>query len=334
MALKVKASTGPIEERHIKKSNKPVEQRAQIIKFQPSKKMTLLTAEDLTKISIPSRRKHWGKLILSNQTGMFYGPRGCGKTWLLMGIAISMSSGVSFLDYQPTNKRRVIYLDGEMDISSFKNRLIMMCKSLETPPPKNLSIFTPESFAGLLPSITDPAGQAQIDQMIGTDWDVVIVDNYSAWSGDGRETPEAFAPLAKWMLAHKHAGRCVIVVHHSGKKGGQRGSSRHEDALDWSVSLNPVDNKNTDGSLRIQMTWEKKRHLASNEALPITVVMEKSPKGELQWEYSRGQILSPMASQIAILKEKNMSSTEIASRLKINRSTVTRHLKAAKSTVH
>ncbi|MBS3913964.1 MAG: AAA family ATPase, partial [Bacteroidetes bacterium] len=164
MALKVKASTGPIEERHIKKSNKPVEQRAQIIKFQPSKKMTLLTAEDLTKISIPSRRKHWGKLILSNQTGMFYGPRGCGKTWLLMGIAISMSSGVSFLDYQPTNKRRVIYLDGEMDISSFKNRLIMMCKSLETPPPKNLSIFTPESFAGLLPSITDPAGQAQIDQ--------------------------------------------------------------------------------------------------------------------------------------------------------------------------
>ncbi|MBC3919225.1 AAA family ATPase [Undibacterium sp. CY18W] len=333
MTVKVKTSKKPTKERTIKKENKSVGQQTEIIKFEPTKKMMLMTAEALTKISVPNRKKHWGKLILSNQTGMFYGPRGCGKTWLLMGIAISISSGVSFLDHHPFKQRRVIYLDGEMDISSFKDRLIMMCDSLDTPPPKNLSIFTPESFAGLMPSITDPVGQTQIDQMIGTEWDVVIVDNYSAWSGDGRETPEAFAPLAKWMLAHKHAGRCVIVVHHSGKKGGQRGSSRHEDALDWSVSLNPVDNKSTDGSLRIQMTWEKKRHLASDEALPITVVMAKSTKGELQWEYSRGHSVSAIASKIISMKANNMSSAEIANQLKIDRSTVNRHLKAAKSTM-
>lgn len=300
-------------------------------KFIPSKKMELMAADKLVKVNLRTRKKHWGKRIMSNQTGMLYGPRGCGKTWIAICIAISMSAGVDFLEAAPTNSRKVIYLDGEMDFCSFKERLIKMCASLDTPVPSNLRAFTPESFEGMLPSITTPEGQKMIDDMIGIDWDVIIIDNYSAWSGDGRETPEAFAPLNKWMLRHKHAGRCVIVVHHSGKKGGQRGSSRHEDALDWSISIIPVDSKNTDGNLRIQMTWEKNRHLPSNEAMPIYATMS-NVNGKLVWKLSEGKFMDPTTARILDLKkDPKMTTAKIAAILDVDPSTVNRHLKAIKS---
>ncbi len=88
--------------------------------------------------------------------------------------------------------------------------------------------------------------------MIGTDWDVIFIDNYSAWSGDGRETAEAWAPMMRWMLGHKRAGRTVIVIHHTGKTGKQRGSRQGAMRmfLDWSVASKPVEAVAGDGALR------------------------------------------------------------------------------------
>ena len=60
--------------------------------FQPCESMTLIPANELVKLSIPTRKKHWGPLIQSNQTGMMYGERGGGKTWEAMGLAISIAT--------------------------------------------------------------------------------------------------------------------------------------------------------------------------------------------------------------------------------------------------
>jgi hypothetical protein len=293
-------------------------------RFKPRDSLQLIAAHKLVKFKISPRKNHWGILIQSNQTGMIFGPRGHGKTWFSLGLAIGMSSGVKFLSHGPGRLRRVIYLDGEMDLANIQQRIKDLCMSLSVEPPPGLRLFTPEAFTDLLPSINTPEGQRAIDEMIKTDWDVMFIDNYSAWSGDGRENAEAWAPMMRWMLGHKRAGRTVIVVHHTGKTGKQRGSSSHEDALDWSIALKPVEDKAQDGALRFNLVWEKARHLPSDETQPIAVCMKKGRTGPLEWDFQAGLHKDPKVEQARALKAQGLTLTDIALRLGVDRTTVGR----------
>jgi hypothetical protein len=297
--------------------------------FQPCERMTLIPANELVTLSIPPRKKHWGSYIQSNQTGMIYGERGGGKTWQAMGIAVSIATRSEFLGNKPGKARRVIYLDGEMDLVTFQQRMRQICESQGVEPPPDLKVFTPESFTDLLPSINTAEGQKLIDKMIGTDWDVLLVDNYSAWSSDGRETAEAWAPFMRWMLGHKRAGRTVIVIHHSGKAGKQRGSSKHEDALDWSINLLPDKKGPQDGALRFTLVWEKARHLASNEIAPIAVTMRQGKDGVLTWEHQQGTHKDPKIARALKLRQQGKTNIQIAEELDVDRTTVGRWLKDA-----
>lgn len=295
--------------------------------FRPSKLMTLIPADELVSLSVAPRKRHWGSYIQSNQTGMLFGERGRGKTWFAMATALSMSACVEFLGNKPKHARRVIYLDGEMDLRTFQARMRQICESLSIEPPTNLKVFTPESFSDLLPCVNTPQGQNAIDEMIGIDWDVLFIDNYSAWSSDGRETAEAWAPFMRWMLGHKRAGRAIIVVHHSGKAGKQRGSSKHEDALDWSINLLADKQSPHDGALRFSLVWEKARHLASDQITPIAVTMHKREDGVLTWKHQQGAHKDPKIAKALELHEQGMSNTDVANKLSVDRTTVGRWLK-------
>lgn len=295
--------------------------------FRPRSEMRLISAAKFVHLEVPRRKNHWGRLIQSNQTGMLFGPRGRGKTWVALSIAISISTGVLFLGRKPRRARRVIYLDGEMDLFTLRQRILSLCRSFNVDPPDNLKLFTPEAFTDLLPSINTPEGQRAIDEMIGTDWDVIFIDNYSAWSGDGRETAEAWAPMMRWMLGHKRAGRTVIVIHHTGKTGKQRGSSSHEDALDWSVALKPVDDVAGDGALRFNLVWEKSRHLANTEVQPIAATLRQGENGDVSWHHKEGLHRGPRIEKALAMKGKGMSQVAIADELGIDRTTVGRWLK-------
>ena len=48
---------------------------------------------------------------------------------------------------------------------------------------------------------------------------------------------DPFPLRSSWMLAQRAAARSVLLIHHAGKGGGQRGTSRKEDVLDTVISL-------------------------------------------------------------------------------------------------
>lgn len=41
----------------------------------------------------------------------------------------------------------------------------------------------------------------------------------------------------KWLLSLRHTGYAIVLIHHAGKSGDQRGASRREDLLDTSIKL-------------------------------------------------------------------------------------------------
>lgn len=198
--------------------------------FAPSTSLQPFGSRTLSKLVIPRPTKLLGHYIYSGQLGMVFGWRGIGKSTFVMAMALSMATGKSFLNATPEKKSKVIILDGEMDVYTIQNRLKMISESLDVSLTNRLGITSPEFYSGVMPKLHTPEGQKRIDDELGTDWDVLIVDNYSCFSS-GREDAEAWAPWLPWLLSHKRAGRTVIIVHHTGKNGTQRGASNHEDPM-------------------------------------------------------------------------------------------------------
>lgn len=294
--------------------------------FSPLEILVPMGATTLSQIVLPRPKKHWGESIVSARTGMINAPRGVGKSTFVLGLSLSMAYAAVFLDNKPTNPRHVVILDGEMDLHTMQGRLKEQAKALGVDIDDiHLKFVSPELFDGIMPNLSTDAGQREIDKAIGNQWDVLFIDNYSAFSESGREDGESWMPWIRWMLEHKRAGRTVIIIHHTGKNGQQRGSSKHEDALDFSIALKPVPDDKQDGSLRFIFEWKKSRHLPSDKTRPFLVTYAKTPDGYI---WSRGQVEDANGKMVEAkrLHQDGMSQSDIAAKLDVSKSTVSRWL--------
>lgn len=85
--------------------------------------------------------------------------------------------------------------------------------------------------------LTNHADQLALSAELG-DAEVIFVDNISTLARAGRENEaESWLPVQEWALEQRRAGRTVVFVHHAGKGGQQRGTSRREDVLDTVIAL-------------------------------------------------------------------------------------------------
>lgn len=294
--------------------------------FKPQKKLKAVGALQLSRIQISKPKKHWGIYIVGGRLGMLVAARGTGKSTLVLALALSMGYGVSFLGNKPYKPRRVVILDGEMDLHTMKERLNEQAKALGVVTDNtHMKFISPELFDGIMPSLSTEEGQREIDEVLGSKWDVLFIDNYSAFSENGREDGDSWMPWIRWMLEHKRAGRTVIVIHHAGKNGQQRGTSKHEDALDFSIALKPVPDAEHDGNLRFIFDWKKSRHLPSNKTRPFLVTYSKTHEGH---RWIRGEVDDADTNKVDARKllADGMTQTEIAAKLKVHKSTISRWL--------
>ncbi|GAM11378.1 hypothetical protein OR1_03693 [Geobacter sp. OR-1] len=71
--------------------------------------------------------------------------------------------------------------------------------------------------------------------------ELIIIDNLSSMTAGGDENSNNdIESLLKFMTSLRHKGFAVVLVHHSGKSGDQRGASRREDLLDTTIKLSPT----------------------------------------------------------------------------------------------
>lgn len=279
------------------------------------------------RMPIPKPTPLLGTWLMMQTLCLIHAARGCGKTYLALWIALAVAAGHDLFSWKCMGARKVVYLDGEMSAGMLQLRIKAIPK-LMRPALGMFSLVTPDFQRGVLPDLSTHEGQAMINNAIEADTALIIVDNLSCWSKSGREDAETWAPIAEWALRHRAEGRSVIFIHHSGKTGTQRGTSRKEDLLDVVLALKKSAGSSPGEGASFEIRYEKNRHLIGDDVAPIKVRLIENEEGVQYWKWKiiRDQPKDRL-EQILKLKEQGLSQAQIAQRLGVNRSTVSRALR-------
>ena len=259
---------------------------------------------------------------------MVFAERGIGKTHFAIAVAFAVATGGKFAKWSAPRPRKVLYLDGELPGMVMQQRLLMHCPDTE-PAPGFLRVFTPDLLpeGRAMPDLSTYEGQLSIDAMI-EDAEVVIVDNLSCWARSGRENEaESWLPIADWILSLRRRGIAVIMVHHAGKGGQQRGTSKREDLLDVVIGLSrPTDYEPSQGAVFIS-EFTKARNLTGPDAESLEMKLGGSSD---RAEWMCRTVESSTYDRVIALAKEGLKPGEICAELDINKSNVSRHLRKAR----
>ena len=298
---------------------------AMVDRIQP---LRAVDAHELAQMRFKARELILDPWLHSQDLCMVFSARGIGKTHFGLSIAYAVTTGGKFTKWVAPKPRKVLYLDGELPGGVLQKRLLMHCPDVE-PAPGFLRVFTPDLLPDgrALPDLATYEGQAAIDALI-EDAEVVIVDNLSCWARTGRENEaESWLPIADWILSLRRRGIAVVLIHHGGKNGQQRGTSKREDLLDVVIGLSrPNDYDPSKGAVFIA-EFTKARNLMG----PAAESLEMELGGDEEratWAWRT--VESSTYDRVVALAKEGLKPNEIAAELEINKSTVSRHLRKAR----
>jgi hypothetical protein len=261
---------------------------------------------------------------------MIYAKRGIGKTYLALSVAYAIASGGKVLRWEAPNPRRVLYVDGEMSANTMQERLakIVQMSEKEITDPSFFQLITPDLQENGIRDLGTLEGQNDINKLISM-FDVLILDNLSTLVRSGNENEaESWLPIQEWVLKLRKIGKCVIFIHHAGKGGQQRGTSKREDILDAIITLkHPAGYCPNDGA-KFEVHFEKFRGFVRDAANPFEASLVTNSEGLQEWAFR--DIADVKLHKAIELSREGISQAEIAKELEVNRSTIHRWLKKAK----
>jgi hypothetical protein len=260
---------------------------------------------------------------------MVYAKRGVGKTHFSLAVAYAVASGGKFLKWQAYKPRRVLFIDGEMSGSAIQDRLkaLVTANPSSEPPIGYFRVITPDAHEFALPDLGTLEGQKALAPIIG-DAELIVLDNLSSLMFSAKENEgEGWLPMAAWALQQRKAGRAVLFIHHAGKNGAQRGSSRREDLLDTVIALKHPGDYDPEQGARFEIVFEKSRGLVGESCRSIEAALTTDTNGNQVWNWSESE--GATFDRVVELKKLGMTNGEIAIELDKNRSTIHRHIKRA-----
>lgn len=281
-------------------------------------------------LKIPPRRLLLDPWLPAQGLTMIHTKRGVGKTYTALSIAYAIASGGNIFKWNAPEAKKVLYVDGEMPAPTMQERLanIALASDKHPPDPSYFKLITPDLLEAEIRDISTLEGQMDINEHLN-DIDLIVIDNLSTLIRSGRENEsESWLPVQEWALKLRKAGKSILFVHHAGKGGQQRGTSKKEDVLDTVINLkHPNDYSPQDGA-RFEIHFEKARGFDGDAAKPFEVALNSKDE-KLKWSFKD---VEDKNFQLAIdMYSNDMSMTDIANELSVNKSTVSRWIAKAKN---
>ena len=226
---------------------KPCVDYAQLFKTSYIKYPSLRTSADylipsfetFNRSDMPERKIIMSPWLEEGSLVLLSAPPGVGKSLFAMEIASACSEGHDAMNglWSVKSPISVLYMDGEMHWVDLKMRseLLGLSKSLV------LSKVFYEHKNGYPPiniadkeDIRDPLTAYILERGIK----LLILDNiYSLVVGLDHNFEREWSPINQWLISLRNKGIAAIMVHHTGKKGDQLGTSSRKFNIDYSFML-------------------------------------------------------------------------------------------------
>jgi DNA polymerase III delta prime subunit len=276
-------------------------------------------------LTIPERQRYlpW---LPERGLAMVYGPRGVGKTQFMLGLATHLVTGQAYLGWEIPTAVGVLYIDGEMPLEELRQRAVQLSTQQS---PTALHFLTGELVFTRLERdlvLTQEAMRLAIGTLLEAHPEirVIILDNISClFSGISEDSKQDWEPMNAWLVRLRHRGLSVVLVHHAGKTGQQRGTSGRENVLDTVVALSYPPNYDPRDGCHFHLHFTKTRsiHGAAVEALDVR--LESLEQHGLTWTVTT--LEASRTQQIRrLLKEGDLNISEIAKECDVSLSYVYR----------
>jgi hypothetical protein len=283
---------------------------------------SLVSSVDLLALTVPPKAPYLDWLT-ERALVMVYGPRGVGKTYWLLELAICLAMPRPFLTWPVHIQAPVLFVDGEMALDSLQKRLRQLAG--EHPPP-GLHFLPSElvyARSGRDLTLTGSPDRLAIDAMLEEHTiKVLILDNVSClFPGLDESKKQDWEPINAWLIRLRHRGVTVVVGHHAGKNGQQRGTSGREDNLDTVIVLTPPPGHQAEDGCHVHLRFEKSRGVKGPTVQALDVRLEDSAHGHV---WTTAPLDARRQERIKTMLEDGMPARLIADELGISPSYVYR----------
>jgi putative DNA primase/helicase len=291
-----------------------------------------LSLSEVLVLRLPPDVELLGRMILAGTLGLLYGMRGGGKSLLAMIIAYAIAGRKFVQPWGQGSGDAVCYLDGEMRIHGFQERLEQLHafntdeESMEAVREK-LWIVSRHLIGDLVGTLDTEKGQQTVEAYFPPNMRFLIIDNLSAWTSGGGEDLHGWQAVKSWLIQLRLRGIAVLLIHHAGKGGGQRGTSAHEDLVDYSIEVSPVFLEDEPEATAFRVEHKKLRdqlpHLKSPYSFRIRTV-----DGAMRFSAEAVVLDSQKQLDLVVsLHQQGLKGKDIAKESGLSEATVSRRLK-------
>jgi hypothetical protein len=287
----------------------------------------VVTSSELHDLELIPRKKLLGDWFCEGDLGFIFAFRGVGKTWLALAIAQALSTGGKLGDWQAHERVKVLYIDGEMPPDLMRSR----CEGLDASN-GNLQFLNHEILfdrTGRVLNITNREIQDAItERCLTSGVKVLILDNLSTLASGMRENEaDSWEMVNNWLLNLRRRKIAVVIVHHAGRSGEMRGTSKREDNVFWIIALDDA-KKGADDKrgARFVSRFTKPSGNCQDEVPAFEWHFVTEHSGEVTISHKVAQSLDVFRQVIA---DGVTDNQQIAQEMKVSPATVSRFAKKA-----
>jgi len=232
--------------------------------------------EELLAMEFPPIRWIFDDVLKAGDVVLVHGAAGVGKTHICMAISLAAAAGIDILGWSVPEPVSVLYVDGELGARASKDRLAQLRRGLEIPDINGrFRLAAYDLQSGIVPPLNGDGFEPWLMSMLRPEPSLVVLDNVTTLTaGFDENDAMAWDRIIRLGLATRKRNIALLLVHHSNRAGGYRGSSRQVGNTDLVMSL--ARPHGAGPGLHALLAFEKARGIRPEAARSLEIEMVES----------------------------------------------------------